>query len=113
LDDIERAIQLGPPSHALYRDAALLYGRAADLRRTPVMLDAPIATALFLEARPRRIERALFYARESIVLGQYPRQFILFKNLVPPSTLSELVGMKQLITPSTNPRLIEPAGELD
>jgi tetratricopeptide (TPR) repeat protein len=118
LNDIERAVQLGPATYALYRDAALLYGRAAeaDLRRAPVMLDAPIATALFFEARSRRIERALYYARESIALGQYPGQFKLklFRNLVPPATLSELLAMKP--PPVAAPielRLIEPAGELD
>lgn len=113
LDDIERALRLDP-SPTLYRDAALLYAQAADLRRTPVMLDAPIAAAVFLEARPRRIERALFCARQAIAGGQSPRHFAIFKKLVPRSVLSELQQMQPGPTIlSAEPRLIAPGGELD
>jgi serine/threonine protein kinase len=114
LEDIERAVQLGPATPPLYRDAALLYGQAADLRRAPVLLDAPIATALFLEARPRRIERALYYARESIALGQPPRQFVLFKDLLPRPVFRDLQRMQPgPATTSAELRLIDPADNLD
>lgn len=114
LDDIERAVQLGPTTASLYRDAALLYAQAADLRHVPVLLDAPIAAALFLEARPYRIERALYYAREAIAAGQSPRQFVVLKNLVPPPVLVELQRMQPgPRTTGAELRLIAPADGVD
>ena len=74
LDDIERAIELGPATSALYRDAARLYASAArdTAQRLPVSLDVPIVTAVHLQARERLIERALAHLREAIAEGEAP-----------------------------------------
>jgi tetratricopeptide (TPR) repeat protein len=72
LDDIDRAIHLGPQTAGLYRDAARLYDRAAldDLRRIPCALEAPIVTALHFRTREQRIARALSYSRQAITNGK-------------------------------------------
>jgi tetratricopeptide (TPR) repeat protein len=71
LDDIERAIQLGPPSPMLYRDAALLYAQSLWLDRSHalVSLDTPIVAAFHFRMRQQRSERALAYLRQAIAEG--------------------------------------------
>ena len=60
LDDIERAIQLGPTTPVLYRDAALLYAQSLwQDRHRALCFDAPIVTAFHFRAREQRTERAL------------------------------------------------------
>ena len=67
IDDIERALQLGPVVPGLYRDVALLYATASgdDLRHIPVSLEAPITTAFQMWTREQRMERALSYLRQA------------------------------------------------
>jgi serine/threonine protein kinase/Flp pilus assembly protein TadD len=74
LSDMEHAIRLGPVTPHLYRDAALLYDRASsdDLRRIPAALDAPIVSALHLQARQQRVATTLAYLRLAIASGEPP-----------------------------------------
>ncbi len=115
LDDIERAIQLGPVPPRLCRDAALLYITVArdDLARAPVWFDAPIVTSLHLRVREQRIERTFFHLRQAIANGQ-PADAILkdprFWHTV--NKLPAFAALRQVqterIVPDLELRLIDP-----
>jgi tetratricopeptide (TPR) repeat protein len=64
LEDIEQALQLGPKTAALYRDAAVLYAQAAE--------DDP---------RYSHLERALSFLRQAIAAGEPPAKFHLNRSL--------------------------------
>jgi serine/threonine protein kinase len=74
IDDIERALTLGPATWALHRDAARLYASAArDVARgMPVSIDVPIVAALQMRSREPLIERAIAHLREAVAEGQTP-----------------------------------------
>ena len=69
---IEKAMQEGPRTTALFSDAALLYKFAAqdEYRRTPISLDAPIIPALHLLSRQTTLDRALFFQTRINPWGQ-------------------------------------------
>lgn len=64
LEDMEQALQLGPKTSALYRDAAMLYALAAgdDLHHS-------------------HFERALSYLRQAVAAGEPPARFDPFPSL--------------------------------
>ncbi len=75
LEDVEQALQLGPKTSALYRDAAILYARAADE-----------------DPRHSHFERALFYLRQAITAGERPAKF------GPSPSLSEALRGPKFVT---------------
>ncbi len=74
IDDIERALTLGPTTWALHRDAARLYASAARdvARRIPGSIDAPDRAVPQPRSREPLIERAMAHLREAIAGGQNP-----------------------------------------
>jgi hypothetical protein len=74
IEDIERALTLGPATWALHRDAARLYASAARdvARRMPVSIDVPIVAALRMRSREPLIQRALAHLQEAVAEGQTP-----------------------------------------
>jgi serine/threonine protein kinase len=71
LNDIVRAINLGPSTSTLYRDAARLHAAAAQdaARGVPVWLDVPLVTALQLRSRQQLIDQGRFYVEAAVAQG--------------------------------------------
>ncbi len=113
VEDIERAIQLGPTTPALYRDAALLYAQTLWQDSVPVSLNTPIVTALHLHACEQQRERALSYLRRAITDGLAPGSIMRdhrFQQVLKshPAFVDLHQIPSQRSTPSMELRLIDP-----
>jgi serine/threonine protein kinase/Flp pilus assembly protein TadD len=95
LEDMEQALQLGPQTSALYRDAAILYAQAAG--------DDP---------RHSQWERALAYLGQAITEGEPPEHFSLSQSLVTvlkrPEFVTQLGSQPLQAAPQPDLRLIDP-----
>jgi tetratricopeptide (TPR) repeat protein len=95
LEDMEQALQSGPTTSALYRDAAILYAQAAK--------DDP---------RQAHFERALFFLRQAIAAGESAAQFNLSPALTDALKRPEFAALLQSQPPQASPspelRLIDP-----
>ncbi|HTU22550.1 MAG TPA: protein kinase [Gemmataceae bacterium] len=95
LQDLEQALQLGPRSSALYRDAAVLYALAAE--------DDP---------QQGQFERALSYLRQAIATGEAPAKFDQFPSLRDALKRPEFVVLLSSSLPQASPQpdlhLIDP-----
>jgi tetratricopeptide (TPR) repeat protein len=72
LDEMQRAINLGPSTSALHRDAARLYAVAAHDAAHPVRveLDVPPVTALQLRSREQWTKQAWSYLEAAVAEGE-------------------------------------------
>jgi tetratricopeptide (TPR) repeat protein len=72
LDDMERALWLGPVTPALTYDAASLYAEAAldERRLADAYWDAPLVTVLHLGTSQPWVERSRSYLRQAVADGQ-------------------------------------------
>jgi hypothetical protein len=119
LDDIDRAIQLGPTTCQLYSDAAQLYALAAreDLRRSvvaraapPSFVGMPLVTTLQVRGQ-QRIESCLSHISEAIAGGcptiqlAHPHLRFLRSHFTFPT---QLPAHPQPAAPAINLGLIEP-----
>ncbi|MGH7174345.1 MAG: protein kinase domain-containing protein [Gemmataceae bacterium] len=95
LEDMEIALQLGPNTSALYRDAAVLYAQSAN--------DDP---------HHAHFDRALCYLRQAIAAGEPPTQFNLSPSLTEALKRPEFAALIKAHStqPSPQPelRLIDP-----
>jgi tetratricopeptide (TPR) repeat protein len=100
LKDINHALQLGPKTPALYRDAAILYAYAGN--------DDP---------HQQYLKRALSYLRQAIAGGEPPDQFQPFRPLRQALKSSDFAALldTRLPKPSSQPelRLIDPVDLMD
>jgi serine/threonine protein kinase/Tfp pilus assembly protein PilF len=114
LADVDQALQLGPPSAALYRDAALLYAQAAsdEFRRGAASLNAPLVTALLFQRGETQRQRALFLLRQAIASGEPPVSFrrssLLRTALERPAFAALIAEQRSQSLPQPGLRLLDP-----
>jgi serine/threonine protein kinase/Flp pilus assembly protein TadD len=100
LEDMEQALQLGPKTSALYRDAAMLYAQAAGH-----------------DPHHSHLDRALSHLRQAIAAGEPPARFDPFPSLAEalkhPEFVALLGSRPNQAPPQPDLRLIDPVDLAD